>query len=183
MDAEEDKEKNENDEKHDEDDQHKSFVLLNNLSDLLMLPKDMLMDRKIRKESFIDIRVLCNFTPNELCLDPVPGTGLEALNAEIIIERRLSPESARSFPYVAAPVVYKRPSFANVAEKVAEARRKRGYTSDEELEELDSPLTSIIDKLLSSPTVIDNAKGNHKEKGSHPTTNASYQLLREVWSM
>lgn len=28
----------------------KSFVLLNDLSDLLMLPKDMLMDRSIRQE-------------------------------------------------------------------------------------------------------------------------------------
>jgi len=97
---------------------------------------------------------------------------------------------------VAAPVVYMAPSSANVAEKVAEAEGKshlarnvsavqsRGYTSDEELEELDSPLTSIIDKLPSSPTVTENGKGNnHKEQGGHPTTNARYQLLREVWSM
>lgn len=32
------------------DDEPKSFLLLNALSDLLMLPKDMLMDRSIRKE-------------------------------------------------------------------------------------------------------------------------------------
>lgn len=28
----------------------KSFVLLNDLSDLLMLPKDMLLDRQVRQE-------------------------------------------------------------------------------------------------------------------------------------
>jgi len=107
----------------------------------------------------------------------------------------LSSEPVRSFPYVAAPVVYMPPSSANVAEKVAEAGGKShlgrnvsavqriGYTSDEELDELDSPLTSIIDKLPSSPSVTHTGKGNHKEQGDHPTTNARYQLLREVWSM
>lgn len=33
-----------------EDGEPKSFVLLNDLSDLLMLPKDMLLDRKVRQE-------------------------------------------------------------------------------------------------------------------------------------
>lgn len=31
------------------------------------------------------IRVLCNFTPDEFCPDPVPGTVLEALNAEVYL--------------------------------------------------------------------------------------------------
>lgn len=34
----------------------KSFLLLNDLSDLLMLPKDMLIDRSIRKE--VDLTIL-----------------------------------------------------------------------------------------------------------------------------
>lgn len=107
----------------------------------------------------------------------------------------MSSEAVRSFPYVASPVVYMPPSTANVAEKVAEAGGKshlarnvssvqrRGYTSDEELDELDCPLTSIIDKLPSSPSLTHTGKGNHKEQGGHSTTNARYQLLREVWSM
>lgn len=37
----------------------KSFPLLNALSDLLMLPKDMLMDRTIRMEVHIDIHHNC----------------------------------------------------------------------------------------------------------------------------
>jgi hypothetical protein len=28
-------------------------------------------------------RMLCNFTPDEFCPDPVPGAVLEALNAEV----------------------------------------------------------------------------------------------------
>lgn len=35
----------------------KSFLLLNDLSDLLMLPKDMLMDRIIRQEVYFSINV------------------------------------------------------------------------------------------------------------------------------
>ena len=38
------------DERQGGDCERKSFVLLNDLSDLLMLPKDMLMDRQVRKE-------------------------------------------------------------------------------------------------------------------------------------
>ncbi|GAU36907.1 hypothetical protein TSUD_331800 [Trifolium subterraneum] len=195
--SEEYQENGENDERQGGDREPKPFVLLNDLSDLLMLPKDMLMDKQVRQEVCPSIslslitRVLCNFTPDEFCPDPVPGTVLEALNEETIVKRRLAAESIRSFPYAAAPVVYTPTSSANVAEKVAEAGGKchltrnvsavqrRGYTSDEELEELESPLTSIIDKLPSSPTVTT----TNGKQVSHTTTNARYQLLREVWSM
>ncbi|KAJ9184735.1 hypothetical protein P3X46_004434 [Hevea brasiliensis] len=185
-----------------EDGGPKAFQLLNDLSDLLMLPKDMLMDRSIRMEvcPSIDLplvkRILCNFTPDEFCTDAVPGDVLEALNAESIVEWRLSGESARNFPYTAAPVVYTPPSSADVAEKVAEVGsrsqlsrnvstvQRKGYTSDEELEELDSPLTSIIEKLPSSPSIVSNGNGNgkHTEHTGYGVTNARYELLREVWS-
>lgn len=110
------------------------------------------------------------------------------------MQRRLSGDSTRSFPYTAAPVIYYPPSSADVAEKVAEAGersqlarnvsavQRKGYTSDEELEELDSPLTSIIDKLPSSPTITANGNGK-QEHTSYAGTNARYELLREVWSM
>uniref|UniRef100_A0A6N2N8Y8 Dilute domain-containing protein n=2 Tax=Salix viminalis TaxID=40686 RepID=A0A6N2N8Y8_SALVM len=111
-----------------QDSEAKPFLLLNDLSDLLMLPKDMLMDRSIRKEVCPSIslslikRILCNFTPDEFCPDAVPGAVLEALNAEgTTVEWRLSRYDARNFPYTAAPVVYTPPSSADVAEKVAEA--------------------------------------------------------------
>ncbi|XP_052176487.1 uncharacterized protein LOC127790827 [Diospyros lotus] len=177
----------------------KHFHLLNSLSDLLMLPKDMLMDRSIRTEVCPSIslplvkRILCNFTPDEFCPEPVPGAVLEALNAECIIERRLSGETASSFPYPAAPVIYTPPSPANVAEKVAEAGgnsqlarnasviQRKGYTSDDELEELESPLACIIDKMPSSPSGIANGNGKGKEEQMNSIGIARYELLREVW--
>ncbi|KAI7998406.1 hypothetical protein LOK49_LG10G02951 [Camellia lanceoleosa] len=196
----EDQRSNEDDDTPGEDTEKKHFHLLNALSDLLMLPKDMLLDRSVRTEVCPSItlplvkRILCNFTPDEFCPDPVPGAVLEALNAECIIERRLSGgDSASSFPYNAAPVVYTPPSPANMAEKVAEAGEKsqlarnasvvqrKGYTSDEELEELDSPLASIIDKLPPSPTVRANQNGKSKDQTSNVGANARYELLREVW--
>ncbi|CAL0310045.1 unnamed protein product [Lupinus luteus] len=197
----EEHENNENDYRNNGDSEPKPFVLLNDLSDLLMLPKDMLMDRQVRHKvcpsisiSLI-IRILCNFTPDEFCPDAVPGAVLESLNTETIMEQRLSSEYGRSFPYAAVPVVYVPPSTANVAEKIAERGgrsrlernisvvQRRGYTSDEELEELDSPFTSIIGKLSSSPTLTVNGEDNYKKGGSRSTINVRYQLLREVWSI
>ncbi|KAG2309488.1 hypothetical protein Bca52824_029236 [Brassica carinata] len=160
-------------------DSSQAFVLLNELSDLLMLPKDMLMESSIREEICPSItlslikRILCNFTPDEFCPDDVPGAVLEELNAA---ESNGSEEA--SFPYAASSVTYKPPSTMDVAEKVAEAAGKlsrnvsmiqrKGYTSDEELEELDSPLTSIVDKT--------------SEFNDSATSNARYNLLRQVWA-
>lgn len=59
--------------------------------------------------------------------------------------------------------------------------QRKGYTSDEELEELDSPLSSIIDKLPSSPTVARNENGQHSDQTARVAVNARYELLREVW--
>ncbi|CAL9236589.1 unnamed protein product [Arabidopsis halleri] len=171
-------------EKRNSEDDHvesKAFVLLNELSDLLMLPKDMLMEISIREEICPSIslplikRILCNFTPDEFCPDHVPGAVLEELNAaESIGDRKLS---EASFPYAASSVSYVPPSTMDIAEKVAEAAGKlsrnvsmiqrKGYTSDEELEELDSPLTSIVDKA--------------SDFTGSATSNARYKLLRQVW--
>ncbi|KAL0720447.1 hypothetical protein Bca4012_035046 [Brassica carinata] len=173
-----------------EDDDHvenegsdgKAFVLLNELSDLLMLPKDMLMESSIREEICPSItlplikRILCNFTPDEFCPDHVPGAVLEELNsAESNGDGKLLSEE--NFPYAASSVSYIPPSTKDVGEKVAELAgemsrnvsmiQRKGYTSDEELEELDSPLASIVDK---SCDVADSA-----------TTNERYKLLRQVW--
>ncbi|KAK4776407.1 hypothetical protein SAY86_005095 [Trapa natans] len=181
-------------------DEPRQFMLLNELSDLLMLPKDMLMERSIRKEVCPSIsltlvkRILCNFTPDEFCPDAVPGSVLEALNSESIEERQLSGETTtRSFPYAAAPVLYSPPSSGDVAEKVGEAGershmwrsvsmvQKKGHTSDEELEDLDSPLNSLTDRLQSPPI----SPSNGSQNGSHTADsamNVRYKLLLEVWS-
>ncbi|KAK4775956.1 hypothetical protein SAY87_023917 [Trapa incisa] len=194
---------NEDDSRRERNSDPKSFTLLNELSDLLMLPKDMLMDGPIRKEVCPSItltlvkRILCNFTPDEFCPDAVPGAVLEALNAESIVERRYWGDTTmRNFPYTAAPVVYHPPPSAELAEKVNEAgewsplsrsvsmAQKKGYTSDEELEDLDSPLTSIIDNLQPTAcTSNGNGNGKNVEHAAWTATNRRYELLREVWSV
>ncbi|KAG6469853.1 hypothetical protein ZIOFF_070786 [Zingiber officinale] len=169
----------------------KSFRLLNELSDLLMLPKDMLLEKAVRKEVCPSIglplitRVLCNFTPDEFCPDPVPGVVLEELNTESILERRLSEkELIGGFPCAAAPVVYSPPSADDVAEKVADVSgraeldrrasmvQRKGYTSDDDLDELDNPLAGITDKTTPS-------SGDKKENSQ--ANSVRHKLLREVW--
>ncbi|CAL9167483.1 unnamed protein product [Musa hybrid cultivar] len=175
----------------------KSFHLLNELCALLMLPKDMLLDRTVRKEVCPSIglplitRILCNFTPDEFCPDPVPGVVLEELNTKSILERRVSDkEVIGGFLCAAAPVVYLPPSADDVGEKVGDVGGKaglerrgsmvqrKGYTSDEDLDVLDdTPLAHIMDKTppLVSPSPVG---GGHKESW---TSNSRYNLLREVW--
>lgn len=105
---------------------------------------------------------------------------------QCIIERRVSGETASSFPYTATPVIYQPPAshFATTASVI----QRKGYTSDEELEELVSPLTSIIEISPSSPAIIANGTRNGKGNGDctdqkeYVGANARYKLLREVWS-
>lgn len=75
-----------------------------------------------------------------------------------------------------------------MAEKVAEAGQfsrsasavqRKGYTSDEELDELESCLSSVIDKLPSSPSAV--VSGNGRGEVGCDGANARYELLREVW--
>lgn len=54
----EDKPGSQDDDRQSGDGESKSFLLLNALSDLLMLPKDMLIDRSIRKE--VGVHNLCS---------------------------------------------------------------------------------------------------------------------------
>ncbi|KAM0942946.1 putative nucleoporin [Dioscorea sansibarensis] len=169
----------------------KSFRLLNELSDLLMLPKDLLLDSAIRNEVCPSIglsivtRVLCNFTPDEFCTDPVAGYVLEDLNNESLTELGSAEKDVmNTFPRPAAGVVYTPPSPAEVAEKVAEIGgraelerkasivQKKGYTSDDDLDDLDSPLRSIVDK----------SKAGVETQRENTGLNARYKLLRDVWS-
>ncbi|CAM0951974.1 unnamed protein product [Alopecurus aequalis] len=175
-----------------------SFKLLNELSDLLMLPKDMLLDNSIRKEVCPSIgiplvtRILCNFTPDEFCPDPVPILVLEELNSESLRERFTGEHLISTFPCTAAPVVYRAPLLEDVAEKVADTSgnaevdprasmvQRRGYTSDDDLDDLGSPLMSLYDRS-SPPSPYDGvAYFSTRQEGS--MANVRYELLREVWS-
>ncbi|XP_028553935.1 uncharacterized protein LOC110093063 isoform X2 [Dendrobium catenatum] len=139
---------NKDDDRTTKDTKSKCFGLLNQLSDLLMLPKDMLLERKIRKEVCPSIglplltRILCNFTPDEFCPEPVPGIVLEELNSE---------------------------------RKTSMAQRK-GYTSDEDFDDLDDPLASIIER---TPPVSPAISGDKAMQNS--LSSVRHKLLRDVW--
>ncbi|KAF2316486.1 hypothetical protein GH714_041827 [Hevea brasiliensis] len=173
----------------------KSFNFLNALSDLMMLPKDMLLSRSIRKEvcpafgTPLIKRVLDNFVTDEFCPDPIPNVVLEALESEDSLEA--GEESVTNIPYIAAPPFYLPPLAASVAEIIGESgsqsqlRRsgsllRKSYTSDDELDELNSPLASIfLDGSRTSPAPT---KLSLKSKEMGKQNSIRYELLREVWT-
>lgn len=78
-----------------------------------------------------------------------------------------------NFPCAAAPIVYETPSAASVGRILGEIRTeslvlKKSQTSDDELDEMDSPLRVIVlDTLQSS------ASGSQNP--------VRYKLLQQVW--
>ncbi|KAK3183774.1 hypothetical protein Dsin_031060 [Dipteronia sinensis] len=198
MDDDEDLLENENN--HDENEERqdtsfKLFHLLNALSDLMMLPKDMLLSRSIRKEvcpafgTPLIKRVLDNFVPDEFCPDPIPDVVLEALEFEDPLE--VGEESVTNVPCIAAPPLYTPPSAAAVSGIIGEIgnqsqlRRsgssvvRKSYTSDDELDELNSPLSSIfIDGSRSSPV---SRRSNWISKENNNQNAVRYELLRDIW--
>ncbi|TKY46404.1 hypothetical protein E2542_SST28443 [Spatholobus suberectus] len=173
----------------------KSFSLLNALSDLLMLPKDMLLSASIRNEvcpmfnATLIKKILDNFVPDELCPYPVPSNVFEALNSEIDVEDEK--EYVNNFPCIAAPIAYSPPLATSIASIVGEMgsksqlRRNRSsvvrksHTSDDELDELESPLSSIFFGASSSPAV--STKSSLKLKEIRNQSPIRYELLRDVW--
>ncbi|PON52453.1 EEIG1/EHBP1 N-terminal domain containing protein [Parasponia andersonii] len=160
----------------------KAFRLLNALSDLMMIPFEMLADKSIRKEVCPTLSaplikmVLYNFVPDEFCPNPIPEAVFEALDSEDNSEN--GEESLTSFPFTANPTFYSPPSAASQTGIIGETGNqtllrsgssvlKKSYTSDDELDELDSPITSII-------------KDNFQQKRKGLQV-VRYQLLREVW--
>lgn len=172
----------------------KAFHLLNALSDLMMLPKDMLLSSSIRKEvcpifgAPLIKRILDTFVPDEFCPDPIPKVVLEALDLEDHFES--SEDCFTNIPSAAAPVVYLPPSASSIARIFGDGRSqtqltrtvstvlRKSYTSDDELEELDSPLTSIIDSIRASASPS-NSSWTLKENSNRNAVR--YQLLRDVW--
>lgn len=173
----------------------KSFHLLNALSDLMMLPKDMLLSQSIRKEvcpSFgapVIKRILEHFVPDEFCEDPIPDAVLEALDIEED-PSELDDRFITSLPHTAASVAYHPPSLASVAAFIgdvgtkSELRRSRSSvlrksnTSDDELDELCSPFASILDAAICPSTTAKPSKTSEKSCSQNATR---YELLRDVW--
>lgn len=177
-----------------------SFPLLNATSDLLMLPKDMLMDKSIRKEVCPVLslplikRILSNFVADEFCPDPVPFSIMETLNAE-------GEEDSTYSSLLSAPSIqYSPPPRASVREKIGDVSShihlgrsasnvlRKGYTSDDELDELESPLLSLLDETMhgvGSQKIQLQSNGKSRGHRNQATGNAGlnrrYQLLREAW--
>lgn len=95
-------------------------------------------------------------------------------------------------PCSASPIVYLPPPAASVAVIIGEIgsqsqlRRsgssvlKKSYTSDDELDEFDSPLYAIVDNIRSSSSPTPTKSGwTSTQNGSR--NSVRYQLLREVW--
>ncbi|KAK2413621.1 EEIG1/EHBP1 protein amino-terminal domain protein [Trifolium repens] len=175
----------------------KAFHLLNALSDLLMLPKDMLLSASIRKEvcpmfgASIIKTIVENFVPDEFCPDPIPTDVFEALDLQDDVEDE--EESVKNFPCIASPIVYSPPQATTIAKIIGEIgsesqhsqlRRSRSsvirksHTSDDELDELNSPLSSILFSNSSRPV---STKPNLKWKESRNESSTRYALLRNVW--
>lgn len=108
-----------------------------------------------------------------------------------LLERCTDKSATNAFPCIAAPVVYRPPSLLDVAEKVADTggnakldRRasmvqRRGYTSDDDLDDLDSPLASLIDK--SALPLLSKGSAHFTAQRGVSMENARYTFLREVW--
>lgn len=116
-------------------------------------------------------------------------------HVQSFVERKVGGEAFGSFPYGAPVVSYFPPSSGDVSEKVAETGgkpgvernmcivQKKGYMSDEELDDIGSPLTSFIEQ--SSPRILQNGNAGLKslEQTAGCIVNSRYELLREVWSL
>ncbi|KAG4397640.1 hypothetical protein AAZX31_10G171600 [Glycine max] len=163
----------------------KPFQFLNALSDLMMLPLDMLADGSMRKEVCPKFgislmkRVVYNFVPDEFSPGPIPDAVFEALDEDIEDDEG----AITSFPCSAGSTFYEPPPASSVVGMLQEVGTKTSlrsgsfvlkklYTSDDELDELDSPLSALgmDDSSLLSKELV---KGGRKV--------VRYELLREAW--
>ncbi|KAE8690815.1 Thioredoxin O2, putative isoform 1 [Hibiscus syriacus] len=168
----------------------KAFSLLNALSDLMMLPSDMLVDSSTRKEVCpkfsvpLITRVLNNFVPDEFNPNPVSQAVFEALEEDL---SEAGEESITNFPRMASPIAYSPPSATSLTdiignqamERSQSSALRKSYTSDDELDELDSPITAImIENPQGSPT---SKEPNWMKMGKGGRKVVRYQLIREIW--
>lgn len=89
----------------------------------------------------------------------------------------------RQIPYNVGPVVYAHPSVALIESIIGDVQStqtarsgssvvKKSNTSDDELEELNSPLTSVVDGSSARLTGV---------KKHYRTHAVRYQLLHDIW--
>ncbi|PWA61096.1 hypothetical protein CTI12_AA376220 [Artemisia annua] len=172
-----------------------SFHLLTALSELMMLPKDMVLSNTVRKEVCPTIgvalikRILDRFVPDEFCPDVIPKVVLESLNSKDLTEN--GEDCITSLPCRAAPILYQPPSASLIGcilgndgsrahlSRSGSSILKKSNTSDDELDELDSPLTLIIDSC--QPVAASTKPVWALKDVGNGNTSIRYQLLREIW--
>ncbi|KAE8698916.1 Thioredoxin O2, putative isoform 1 [Hibiscus syriacus] len=102
----------------------KAFSLLNALSDLMMLPSEMLVDRSTRKEVCpkfsvpLIIRVLNNFVADEFNPNSVSQAVFEALEEDL---SEAGEESITNFPCMATPIAYSPPSATSLTDIIGKS--------------------------------------------------------------
>lgn len=91
-----------------------------------------------------------------------------------------------SFPCTVCPIKYSAPAAALLAcagevgsQVVKSSRLNKSYMSDDELDDVDSSLTSIIPDSCHTSSALARLSLMPKEKGG--TNVVRYQLLREIW--
>ncbi|XP_024013291.1 LOW QUALITY PROTEIN: uncharacterized protein LOC18020587 [Eutrema salsugineum] len=166
------------------------FHLLNSLGDLMMLPFKMLADKSTRKEVCPTLgppiikRVLRNFVPDEFNPHRIPRRLFDVLNSEGVTEEDNG--CITVFPCAASPTVYLMPSADSIKRFIGELNNpslsetgssvyNKQYTSDDELDDLDTSINSII----SAPGTTSSSEWMPKGYGRRKTVR--YQLLREIW--
>ncbi|CAN7124239.1 unnamed protein product [Brassica rapa subsp. narinosa] len=165
------------------------FHLLNSLGDLMMLPFKMLAEKSTRREVCPTLgppivkRYLRNFVPDEFNPHRIPKRLFDILNSEGLTEEDNG--CIIVFPCAASPTVYLMPSTESIRRFIEELNNpslsetgssvyKKQYTSDDELDDLDTSINSII----SAPGTTSSSEWMPKGYGSRKTVR--YQLLREI---
>ncbi|KAL5724827.1 hypothetical protein ACHQM5_008039 [Ranunculus cassubicifolius] len=152
------------------------FKLLNELSELMMLPKDMLLKKSIRKEvcptfgTLLIKRVLMSFVADEFCQDQIPDAVLKELDSQ---GHKKDEGSIRSIPCNTTPIVYLPPSTASLA-NILQVQKSVLWKSYHTEDELDGVASAYRESLCSS-------SGYWKPKESGGESCVRYQLLRDIW--
>uniref|UniRef100_A0A803LSN9 C2 NT-type domain-containing protein n=1 Tax=Chenopodium quinoa TaxID=63459 RepID=A0A803LSN9_CHEQI len=136
-------------------------------------------------------RILENFVSDEFCSDKIPAAVFEALDAQSVHDE--DEGSIMNCPCTAPVVSYSPPTPYSLASALgvnlgrqspsqllrSGSVLRRSNTSDDKLDELDSPLQTMLSEGVQSfPAQV---KENHKMLQNHQNNVIRYQLLRKVW--
>ncbi|KAL3696181.1 hypothetical protein R1sor_010257 [Riccia sorocarpa] len=180
----------------------KLFNLIKATGDLLMLPKDFLMDKAFRKEIcpmlslHLIRRILMNFVPDEFAPDPISPSLLAALNAEAAIEKQrlgVADDEESVTIAKAPPLIYAVPSAFYVWSWIGEGSSdpaswgrssnsllRRGYTSDEDLDVMEqlqeNNASSKLDLILASTRAASVPASNGDISNGIARTRQSYGI-------